>query len=351
MLAGALRASLRAPAVRATPKAFRTAPIQQWSRGYAKVGKPSTPEFKKDEPVSAAPSFSSPKQKVDEKATPAADKADPEFSTEQSEFKTNAEPAENKTKQVEEDVEDKLPEGFKLPDLRGGLPSTLEFETTGQSATQSAKSALNLTEDPEKEGPTPGSGKGPKKELPDSAYVSSNEKKRLRVANYMYAATLVAVVGGAIYLGRDWDSEEERLKHTDVPTGWSPTAMWARFRARTGDQLEYYAEPAFKKLLPDPDPSFERPYTLVLSLEDLLIHSEWSREHGWRMAKRPGVDYFLRYLSQYYELVVFTSVPWAVAEPIIKKLDPYHIITWPLFREATVYKNGKYVKVRNNCNS
>jgi mitochondrial import inner membrane translocase subunit TIM50 len=76
-----------------------------------------------------------------------------------------------------------------------------------------------------------------------------------------------------------------------------------------------------------------------------LIHSEWSREHGWRMAKRPGVDYFLRYLSQYYELVIFTSQPWAIAEPVIRKLDPYHIVTWPLFREATLYENGEYVKV------
>jgi import inner membrane translocase subunit TIM50 len=121
--------------------------------------------------------------------------------------------------------------------------------------------------------------------------------------------------------------------------------MWARAKARLGDQLSYYHEPAFRKLLPDPDPSFERPYTLVLSLEDLLIHSEWTREHGWRMAKRPGVDYFLRYLSQYYELVIFTSVPWAIGEPVVRKLDPYHIITWPLYREATMYKNGEYVKV------
>jgi import inner membrane translocase subunit TIM50 len=80
-------------------------------------------------------------------------------------------------------------------------------------------------------------------------------------------------------------------------------------------------------------------------MEDLLIHSEWSREHGWRMAKRPGVDYFLRYLSQYYELVIFTSQPWAVAEPVIRKLDPFHIVTWPLFREATLYEKGEYIKV------
>ena len=31
------------------------------------------------------------------------------------------------------------------------------------------------------------------------------------------------------------------------------------------------------------------------------------RQHGWRTAKRPGVDYFLAYVSQFYEVVIFTS--------------------------------------------
>ena len=29
--------------------------------------------------------------------------------------------------------------------------------------------------------------------------------------------------------------------------------------------------------------------------------------NGWRTAKRPGVDYFLAYLSQFYEIVIFTE--------------------------------------------
>lgn len=75
-----------------------------------------------------------------------------------------------------------------------------------------------------------------------------------------------------------------------------------------------------------------------------MIHSGWSREHGWRTAKRPGVDYFLRYLSQYYELVVFTTVPYAMGDPVLRKLDPFRVVMWPLFREATKYEDGKYVK-------
>jgi import inner membrane translocase subunit TIM50 len=226
-----------------------------------------------------------------------------------------------------------------LPDLTQGIPSTIEFEMRENAK----RDSLNLTEaeEPAQTSSSGGRGKG---ELPASAYISSSERKRLRFANYMYASFAAFAVIGTIYWGRNWETEEEEKAHPEAPSGWAIGLMWNRAKARLGDQLNYYSEPAFPKLLPNPDPIFERPYTLVLSLEDLLIHSEWSREHGWRMAKRPGVDYFLRYLSQYYELVIFTTQPWAVADPVIRKLDPYHIVTWPLYREATLYEKGEYIK-------
>src|SRR6266702_7528130 len=87
-------------------------------------------------------------------------------------------------------------------------------------------------------------------------------------------------------------------------------------------------------MLPAPH---QKPYTLLLSMDDLLVTSTWDvssvvttfvlkptpylsrvspsnpinnffqRQHGWRTAKRPGVDYFLAYLSQFYEIVIFTT--------------------------------------------
>ncbi|OIW23763.1 NIF-domain-containing protein [Coniochaeta ligniaria NRRL 30616] len=188
--------------------------------------------------------------------------------------------------------------------------------------------------------PQGGRGKG---ELPASAYISSSERRRQKWANYMFATIGLSIVGGTVYLGRDWD-EADSKRYSDVPNGWGLSLWWNRAMTRLRDTLSYYQEPAFEKLLPDPDPSFERPYTLCISLEDLLVHSEWSREHGWRVAKRPGVDYFLRYLSQYYELVLFTTVPFAIAEPLVRKLDPFRFIMWPLFREATKYKDGEIIK-------
>lgn len=247
-------------------------------------------------------------------------------------------PSSEPSQSTETESSASKPDLRSLPDLTQGIPSTLEYETSGATN----KSALAAVEEKDQLETETGGGRG-RGELPASAYVSSMEKRRARLANRMYAGSLVVGLLLLAYLGRDWD-EEEAQTHTDIPNGWSFSLWWKRMMARFGDVTNYYSEPAFEKLLPDPDPMFERPYTLCISLEDMLIHSEWSREHGWRIAKRPGVDYFLHYLSQYYELVLFTSVPFAIAEPLVRKLDPFRFIVWPLFREATKYKDGEIVK-------
>jgi len=157
----------------------------------------------------------------------------------------------------------------------------------------------------------------------------------------------VGVVGYIMYLGRNWSTDEEEKKYSDAPSGWGMGLFYKRVKARLGSNLDYYNDPVFTKLLPDEDkdPNRRFPFVLVLSLEDLLIHNEWTRESGWRIAKRPGLDYFLRYLCQYYEIVLFTSQPSAMASQVYQKLDPYRIIQWPLYREATLYKDGGYIKV------
>ncbi len=271
-----------------------------------------------------------------------------EYSKSQDEFQTSSASDANTAPQSTSpstidpaELKDETP-SRPLPDLTQGIPSTLDSESSGSGSTaRSSPSNLNLTADPA-QAAAGGKDGG---ELPKTAYISSLERRRNRIANYMYAGVLLFSITGAVYLGRNWETSEEEHRHPDAPSGWGIGLFYSRAKARLADVLDYYNEPAFRKLLPDVDPAFERPYTLVLSLEDLLLHSEWTREHGWRMAKRPGLDYFLRYLSQYYELVIFTSVPSMIADPIIRKLDPYRIVMWPLFREATWYKNGEYIKV------
>lgn len=312
------------------PEQSSKSQASDFSKKQPEFSKSATPE-RNTVPESETRGAGVPNPNANKDTTKASRKQD-EFESEntapQSASTSAKDPAEAQTQQP-------------LPDLTQGIPSTIEFELNENAK----RDPLNLTEAEEPSQPSGSGGRG-KGELPASAYISSSERKRLRFANYMYASFVAFVATGYIFLGRNWENEEEEKAHPDAPSGWAIGLMWNRAKARLGDQLNYYSEPAFPKLLPDPDPIFERPYTLVLSLEDLLIHSEWTREHGWRMAKRPGVDYFLRYLSQYYELVIFTSQPWAVADPVIRKLDPYHIVTWPLFREATLYENGEYIKVR-----
>ena len=272
----------------------------------------------------------------------------PDYSKEQDEFQT-AGPSSNNTEpqstspsaidpaEAQRNLEQEPTR--PLPDLTKGIPSTLESEIAASSERADPKS-LNITEAPSQPG---GQGGG---DLPKSAYISSSERRRNRFANYAFGGAFVSIILGVVYAGRNWDNEEEELAHPGAPSGWGLSLFWNRVRARYNTSLDYYNEPAFPKLLPTvDDPAYARPYTLVLSLEDLLVHSEWTRERGWQLAKRPGVDYFIRYLSQYYELVLFTSVPSMLGGPIYSKLDPYNIITWPLFREATRYKKGKYIKV------
>jgi len=258
---------------------------------------------KSENPESSSPSETSKPEATDSQA---AEKSDIDFNQTDSEGK----PA------------------FRLPDLTQGIPSTLEYETAG--ATRSA-----LTAAPGEDG---------RRELPDSAYISSSDRKQQSFAKWSFISALVGMVGAVAYLGRNWEEDEE-ARFPEAPNGWNPAAWWKRAKTRSNTIVTYFSEPAFETLLPKVDPMLEKPYTLCISLEDMLVHSEWSREHGWRVAKRPGVDYFLRYLSQYYELVLFTSVPSAIALPVIQKLDPFQMIMFPLFREATKYKDGEFVKV------
>ncbi|EAQ93884.1 hypothetical protein CHGG_02119 [Chaetomium globosum CBS 148.51] len=316
-------ASLRA-ATRAAPSTLRPRSLPViWSRGMTKNNKPQPARFATS-PNQAAQKPSQP--------PPSSSKPTPE---------PPKEPAHQQADDAaapQEPSEQPIPDLSKLPNLTQGIPSTLEYETSGATN----KSALAAIEEEvaQKAGSGGGRGKG---ELPASAYVSSTERRRQKLTLWALGFTGLSAVVGVAYLGRDWD-EDELSKNPEVPNGWDIGLWWKRAMARMGDTVTYYQEPAFEKLLPDPDPSFERPYTLCISLEDMLVHSEWSRDHGWRVAKRPGVDYFLHYLSQYYEIVLFTTVPFANGEPLVRKLDPYRFIMWPLFREATKYKDGEIIK-------
>lgn len=177
---------------------------------------------------------------------------------------------------------------------------------------------------------------------------TSKDIQREKYANWAYISSFVGGVLGLGFMARNWDSEQERKDAggEGIDDGYTPGLMYQRLSKRMGSLFSFFAEPAFEQLLPPPAPeAYRRPLTLVVTLDDFLIHSDWDMKNGWRTGKRPGLDYFLGYLSQYYEIVIFGSNYQYVSDRVIQKLDPYHAyISYALYREACRYKDGKLIK-------
>jgi len=112
-----------------------------------------------------------------------------------------------------------------------------------------------------------------------------------------------------------------------------------------------FANPSREKLLPDVPPQIkgkEKP-TLVVSLDGCLIQSTWTRQHGWRYLKRPGVDQFLASLAPLYELVLWTETMNA-GDPVVDKLDPRRLIRHRLYRDTTTFDGGVHRKDLSSLN-
>ncbi|KAK9479892.1 Tim50p [Lipomyces japonicus] len=197
-------------------------------------------------------------------------------------------------------------------------------------------------------GETEGLGTGSKPEWAGTAkradYQAATDARRTRRLVLSLSLVSVLAIASGLYLGRDWEPEEQKV-HRDIPNGYSPDLVYNRFKERLSGIFSFYTGPAFEPELPPVPEEYRRPLTLILGLEDVLTHSEWTMKDGWKTYKRPGLDYFLGYLSQYYEIVIFSSDYASNAERIIMKLDPYHAyISGALFRESTHYVEGKVVK-------
>jgi import inner membrane translocase subunit TIM50 len=159
------------------------------------------------------------------------------------------------------------------------------------------------------------------------------------------ATSILTVIGAGYYLGRPYEKDETFKESSDGLKGY-----YERAYERIDRLVQYYRAPAYEKMLPDPLEDDLQPMTLVMNLDETLIYSTWDYQHGWRIAKRPGVDYFLAYISQFFELVLITSQPQMNAEPIIHKLDPVGYMPYRFYREATRYVDGKHVKDLNHLN-
>jgi len=173
----------------------------------------------------------------------------------------------------------------------------------------------------------------------------------------LVCATAVAAVAGASYYVQTTEELEKKVKGKEfekesvVPGAQQFAEYLLEFRQFIDEKSSHYLDPISDKLLPDhPADAVYIPHTLVLDLDDTLINSNWNRERGWRVFKRPGVDPFLEHLAQFYEMVVFTDQLLTYGEPILERLDPKRYVTHRLFRESAQYKHGEYIRDLSKLN-
>lgn len=57
-------------------------------------------------------------------------------------------------------------------------------------------------------------------------------------------------------------------------------------------EIDRFSKPRQDNLLPDQ--MHPQRKTLVLDLDELLVHSDWTRERGWKVLKRPGLETFIK---------------------------------------------------------
>jgi import inner membrane translocase subunit TIM50 len=170
------------------------------------------------------------------------------------------------------------------------------------------------------------------------------------------ASTALKLLGGSIAAGGAYiiyqtstsdQSTDDVLRASPLgrPYAWLYDSVFSPF-----------INPSREKLLPDwhsiPNipPDAPCPPTLVLDLEDTLVHATWDPKFGWRYAKRPGVDRFLQDLSKYYEIVLFSPSNFGVVDPITWTLDKQGLIMHRLYKDSTRFYQGKHVKDLSKLN-
>lgn len=119
-----------------------------------------------------------------------------------------------------------------------------------------------------------------------------------------------------------------------------------------------YSKPDELCLLTPSIPEHQGRNTLVLDLDETLVHSSFSsmpcdinftievdrKNYEVFVLKRPGVDKFLKKCSKMFEVVVFTASLRNYADPLLNILDKKNRISHRLYRESCSFINNSFVK-------
>ena len=118
-------------------------------------------------------------------------------------------------------------------------------------------------------------------------------------------------------------------------------------------------------LLPPKSSEFIDKKTLILDLDETLVHSSTSSIdksdiilnvdfdgllYNIYVLIRPGAENFIKKISKYFEIVVFTASLSKYASPLLDKLDKDKNIKYRLYREHCTFLNGIYIKELKKLN-
>jgi CTD small phosphatase-like protein 2 len=85
-------------------------------------------------------------------------------------------------------------------------------------------------------------------------------------------------------------------------------------------------------------------YTLVLDLDETLVHYFEIGSEG-KFLVRPGVEkFFLQEMNRYYEIVIFTAAIQEYADWAINQIDPNGYIKYRLYRQHALPWGSVYIK-------
>ena len=120
-----------------------------------------------------------------------------------------------------------------------------------------------------------------------------------------------------------------------------------------------------QKLLLPPKPHNLTKKTLILDLDETLVHSSFTPfekndivlnvdfegvMYNIYVLVRPDAELFIKTVAKFFELVIFTASISKYASPLLDILDKEKNIKHRLYRDQCTFINGIYIKDLKKCN-
>jgi CTD small phosphatase-like protein 2 len=120
--------------------------------------------------------------------------------------------------------------------------------------------------------------------------------------------------------------------------------MEARTLVETAFGVKREASEVYEKNIKFPFlPSGDKEFTLVLDLDETLVHYIDSQNQG-KFLKRPFLDEFLKEMAESFEVVIFTAAVQNYADWILDDIDKNHFISHRLYRNHTIPAGNYFIK-------